>query len=121
MLLPPRSSDQTAWRGLAGNAAEAIKTQYKYMRETAADDEDVIINVILSNGQEITLKEFGYLDPYMIFIRGYDHQNNKVIVMVSFASAQIVIKTIKRLSSQKKSDIGFLNQINGLPVISEKE
>jgi len=90
---------------------ERLESHIREYQEELADDEDMSVAVILSNGRSIAATWFGYHNPNMITVYGVDEYGNEVKLLLPHTNIQVVLTKTKK--GPERRSIGFQTREQG--------
>lgn len=98
---------------------EAIKKQAQELRDKASPKEVIAMNVILYEGSELQVHEYGYVNSEMLLFRGTVNNKN-LAVLLHPSSLQITFMAVSQKDKKRREPIGFgISPIQQSPPVSE--
>lgn len=95
-----------AERYYAETIHDRIQAHIKDILDDLKEDEDLLVEVPLQNGQSITVSYFGYRNPNFIIVEGTDKNGNFVSSLFPQDNIQVIVSIIKK-DTEKRREIGF--------------
>jgi hypothetical protein len=85
-----------------------IESQYRKKLGSLAPDEDLLVAVLLHNGQTVQVTHFSFAGPNLVIVEGFDGQGQNVTALMAHTSIQVVMTVVKRPEQEKKKPpLGF--------------
>lgn len=100
-LTPPRNFLLADW------FQECIKSQIEFVSESLTEDQEILVELILSNGAIVYPNWIGHRNPNMVVFEGQNQYGHDVQVLIHQSAAQIVITKVPKDAGKPKKSIGF--------------
>jgi len=92
---------------MASDYVERLEEIIEGHQKELKENEALVATVILNDGSRIQVNYFGYYNPFIIRISGYDNSGNVVKVLLNQNDIQILLTVIKLKTKEEHEDIEF--------------
>jgi hypothetical protein len=92
---------------------ENLKHNIEEDRQHLGDGEEIVGYYYAPNGKGIAINDIGYFLPDLIWLHGFDEEENSCTVLLHFYSVHIVLKRLKDSQAEEPRTIGFRGSVHG--------
>jgi len=93
---------------------ESLKNNIENDIQCLASDEQLAVYYFTPAGQAIILNDIGYQNPNLIWLHGFDAEQNSYTILIHMSSVQLVLRVTRQQAEVQQAEaqrtIGFRGQ-----------